>query len=247
MCPLNIPSSNVDISIVIPAFNEAKRLPPFLENVIKHCESSKLLYEIVVVDDGSEDETFDIARTYKSRFLRLTVVRNRVNRGKGYAVKKGLFRSAGRVCIFLDADGSVHPREIEKNLHYISNEGYDIFIGSRAIYNESQILKVKWYRKLISTVFNFFVHIFLFKNIQDAQCGFKMFKKEIIRPIFAKSHLRGFGFDVEILYLAYRMGYKVREGPVSWHYVSGSKINLFTDSIKMFINILQVRNWHAGK
>jgi len=106
------------------------------------------------------------------------------------------------------------------------------------------VLKVKWYRKLIGSIFNFCVRTILFKDIKDTQCGFKMFRKDIIGPLFSRSHIKGFGFDMEILYLADKMRYKIKEGPVSWYHVRGSKINLLFDSLKMFFNILQIRNRH---
>jgi len=234
----------IDISIVIPAYNEKKRLPRFLSQVISYCKKQTEGYEIIVVDDGSKDETFKIANSYKEQFADLYVVRNKKNRGKGYAVKRGLFRAKGEICLFLDADGSVGPEEIHKNLHYILDEKYDIFVGSRVVKNKAQIRKTRWHRKLIGAVFNFCVQTFLFKDIKDTQCGFKIFRKVIVKPLFSRSHLRGFGFDIEILYLAHKMGYKVKEGPVSWRHVTGSKVNLLIDPVKMFINIFQVRNWH---
>ena len=234
----------IDISIVIPAFNEAKRLPLYLEQVISFCNNSQNIYEIIVVDDGSSDNTFELATTYKTRFTNLHIIRLKNNQGKGYTVKRGLFESRGKISLFLDADGSVDPGEIEKNLHYILKAGYDIVVGSRVLKSKDQILIVKQYRKFIGTIFNFLVQTFLFKPIKDTQCGFKMFRKEVIKPLLSRSYLGGFGFDIEILYLADQMGYKVKEEPVSWHHVKGSKINLLTDSIRMFFNILQVRNWH---
>ena len=237
-------NQRIDISIVIPAFNEAERLPQFLERIISFCLASQNTYEIIVVDDGSIDATFQKAASYKSRFPNLSVLRIGKNRGKGHAVKKGLFESQGEICLFLDADGSVEPEEIERNSHYLK-EGYDIFIGSRALHGQGQTLKVKWYRKAIGVVFNFFVHTFLFKQIKDTQCGFKIFKKDIIVPLLSRTYLDGFGFDIEVLYLAHRMGYKIKEGPVSWRHVNAGKINLIKDSIKMFWNILQARNWHC--
>jgi dolichyl-phosphate beta-glucosyltransferase len=238
-------NAKVDISIVIPAFNEAKRLPLFLQQVISFCDSSKKIYEIIVVDDGSNDETPQVTTSYKNRFANLRIISLRKNMGKGYAVKRGFLEANGEIAVLLDADGSVAPQEIEKNLDYILKEGYHIFVGSRVLQGKNQILKVKWYRKLIGTIFNFFVHIFLFKNIKDTQCGFKMFRKDVVKPLFSRSYLSGFGFDVEILYLAHKMGYRVKEEPVSWIHVKGSKINLLIDSIRMFLNILQVRNWHC--
>jgi len=234
----------IDISIVIPSYNESKRLKRFLPEVISFCTNSKRQYEIIVIDDGSSDGTYEIALSFKSDYPKLDVIRNLKNIGKGYAVKRGILRAKGDICVFFDADGSTKPDEIEKNIHFILDGGYDIFTGSRVIKDRDRVVKGKLYRKIIGTIFNFFVHIFLFKNIEDTQCGFKMFKKSIVVPLFSRIHIKDFGFDIEVLYLAYKMGYKIKEGPISWHHVKGSKINLFTDSIKMFINILQVRNWH---
>lgn len=238
-------SETIDVSIVIPAYNEARRLPPFLEQVISYCSKNPKIYEIIVVDDGSTDGTLAIASSYSSAFPRLSTVRIRRNRGKGYAVKRGLLKSAGAVCVFLDADGSIDPDEIGKNIHYIVNEGYDLFVGSRVLKGASQVLKVRWYRKAAGVVFNYFVHTLLFGDIRDTQCGFKMFRREVVKPLFSRSYLSRFGFDIEILYLSHKMGYRVKEGAVSWRHVGGSKVNLFVDSAEMLINILQVRNWHC--
>jgi len=235
----------IDVSIVIPAYNEAQRLPPFLERVISFCKKSPKVYEIIVVDDGSTDATLEAASSCVPAFPRLSIVKIKKNRGKGYAVKRGLLKSSGAVCAFLDADGSIGPDEIEKNLHYLADGGYDVFAGSRVLTGAGQVLAVRWHRKAIGTVFNWCVRVFLFKDIRDTQCGFKMFKREVVRPLFSRSHLRRFGFDIEILYLAHKMGYRVKEGAVSWRHVPGSKVNLFIDSAEMFINILQVRNWHC--
>jgi dolichyl-phosphate beta-glucosyltransferase len=243
-CKESIVESQPDISVVIPAFNESKRLPTFLNELVEHCKNSQRSYEIIVVDDGSSDQTAKSALEFQGIFPSLSVYRLETNRGKGYAVKYGLFRSSGSICLFTDADGSTPPTEIERNLSYL-DEGYDIFIGSRVLKDEGRRLETKFHRKAIGTVFNFFVKNILSTKIKDTQCGFKIFKKEIIHPLFSRMNLTGFGFDLEILYLAHKMGYKVKEGPVSWRHVKGSKVNLFADSIKMFINIVQVRNWHC--
>lgn len=235
----------VDISCIIPAFNEVGRLSLFLNRFLPYCKNSTKKYEIIIVDDGSKDNTFQAALSYKSKFYNLSVLRIKKNRGKGYAVKRGFLKSRGEVCLFLDADGSVCPEEIDRNIHYILDEGYDIFVGSRVLTAKGQVLKAKWYRKLMGVVFNFFVRTFLFRGIKDTQCGFKIFRREIIKPLFSRCYLEGFGFDLEVLYLAHKMGYRVKEGPISWRHVNGSRINLFVDSIEMFFNILQVRNWHC--
>jgi len=235
---------HIDISIVIPAFNESKRLPLFLDRVLAYCQKTDKIFEIIVVDDGSPDATFDIANSYNSKFEHLHVIKNEQNIGKGYSVKTGILSAIGDVQVFIDADGSTAPEEISRNLHYLE-EGYDILIGSRVLKNEAQVLKTRWHRKFMGTIFNFCVRTFLFGDIKDTQCGFKMFKKEVIEPLFSRVKLRRFGFDIEFLYLAHKMGYKIKEEAVSWHHVTGSKVNVFKDSIEMFINILQIRIWHS--
>lgn len=234
-------NEKIDISVVIPAFNEAERLPSFLRQVISYCIKSKKIYEIIIVDDGSTDNTFEAASSYKTEFSNLSVIRIKKNMGKGYAVKEGILKSNGEICLFLDADGSVSPEEIEKNIPYILEEDYDIFIGSRALKNEAQVLEVRWYRKILGLLFNFFVLLFLLRDIKDTLCGLKMFKKEVAKSLFSKNRIKGFGFDIEILYLASKMGCRIKEGPISWHYAKGSKVNLFIDPIKMFLNIFHVR------
>lgn len=238
---------NISVSIVVPAFNEAKRLPKFLDGLASYCASHDRSYEIIVVDDGSSDNTLGVVKEYEERFKDLSALKIYRNRGKGYAVKRGLLKASGDICVFLDADGSVTPDEIDKNLHYVTEEGYDIFIGSRVLKNEEQVFEAKWYRKLMGRIFNLCIKIFLFKNIKDTQCGFKMFKKEVVRPLFKRVYLRGFGFDMEVLYLAFKMGYKIKEGPVSWHHVDGSKINVISTSLGMFFNILQIKKRHYLK
>jgi 2-polyprenyl-3-methyl-5-hydroxy-6-metoxy-1,4-benzoquinol methylase len=153
--------------------------------------------------------------------------------------------SRGSVGVFMDADGSTAPDEIERNLPYLTEKGFDAFIGSRVLQSEDQVLDVRFHRKVIGLVFNSLVQTMLFTDIQDTQCGFKMLKREVVQPLFSRTYLNGFGFDIEVLYLATKMGYKIKEGPVSWRAVAGSKVNLVSDSARMFWNILQVRNWHC--
>ncbi|NQS99802.1 MAG: glycosyltransferase [Candidatus Omnitrophica bacterium] len=239
-------SEKLDISIVIPAFNEAKRLPAFLERVITYCNNTPGKYEIIVVDDGSSDQTGEVAGSFKGQSTNLSVIRLPKNRGKGYAIKQGFFKSKGRICTFLDADGSTEPDEIQKNIHYILEDGYDIFAGSREVESEGQIIKGKLHRRLIGRIFNFLTKACLSQDIKDNLCGFKIFKKEVIRPLFSRAFIEEFGFDMEIIYLAQQMGYRVKEGGVSWHHVDGSKVNLFTDSVRVFLNILQIKIWHRA-
>lgn len=237
-------SKEVEISVIIPAYNEGKRLPFFLRELISYCQKSRRTYEIIVVDDGSGDETAKIASEFRSQFPSLLVCRLEKNRGKGYAVRHGLFRARGKIDLFMDADGSTPPTEIERNIHYLE-AGYDIFVGSRLLREKGQVLRIAFHRKAMGILFNFLVRRILFKDIKDTQCGFKIFKRQTIQPLFSRMNIHRFGFDLEILYLAHKMGYRIKEGPVSWKHVPGSKINLLVDSVKMLFNILQVRFWHG--
>lgn len=232
--------SRCDISVVIPAFNESKRLPIFLDELIGYCKKSQKIYEIIIVDDGSTDATARTALKFQREFRALSVYKLGRNRGKGYAVRYGLFRSRGQICLFMDADGSAPPQEIERNLPFL-DQGYDIFVGSRVLRDPDRELRVARHRKAIGIVFNFLVQKILSIRIKDTQCGFKMFKREIIEPLFSRMSIHRFGFDLEILCLARKMGYRIKEGPVSWRHVKGSKINLLLDSVRMLVNILQVR------
>lgn len=235
--------SKIEISVIIPAKDEENRLPVFLSSLISHCQTSLYKYEIIVVDDGSRDKTSDAVKLFQSKFSRLRLITLRENRGKGFAVKAGVWEAKGKAVLFMDADGSTPVDAIEENLHFLS-QGYDIVVGSRVLKDTSHSVKVKNYRKFIGQVFNFFVHRFLINTVQDTQCGFKMFKASVIRPLFSRLNINGFGFDLEILYLTNKFGFKLKEVPVNWHHVDASKTNLLVDSIKMFINIFQIRNWH---
>ncbi len=232
-----------DISIIIPAKDEEKRLPRFLQTIADHCRKSPLTYEVIVVDDGSSDGTAQAAESFRPALTHLTVLRLAHNRGKGFAVKSGFFAARGEIVLFLDADGSTPVEEIERNLHYLK-ESFDIIIGSRVIQNQDCRVNALAYRRWIGIIFNFLVHNLLIKNIKDTQCGFKMFRRSIIRPLFGRVYLNGFGFDLETLFIAEKMGYKIKEVAVNWTHVDGSKINLFKDSLRMFFNIIQIKNWH---
>jgi dolichyl-phosphate beta-glucosyltransferase len=233
----------LDISVIIPAKNEEERLPRFLTTIAEYCRRSALTYEIIVVDDGSTDATAANAESFRSQLNHLKVISLKQNRGKGFAVRRGFFAAQGNIVVFLDADGSTPIEEVERNLHYFK-EGFDIVIGSRVVEAPDRHVNALAYRKMIGIVFNFLVHLFLMKDIKDTQCGFKMFRHPIVRPLFGRVNLNGFGFDLEVLYIAHLLGYTVKEVAVDWTHVDGSKISIVRDSFDMFVNILQIKNWH---
>lgn len=239
-----ITSDAPDISIVIPAYNEEQRLPCFLEEVVSFAVKSVYSYEIIVVDDGSKDRTVALAREVANQHKGIYVVVNERNRGKGYSVKCGLLKACGNVRVFLDADGSVHPAEIERVLPLLEN-GFEAVIGSRVLRSGKQVLKRRWFRVLMGSFFNFTVKKLLALPFKDTQCGFKVFKAHVVEAVVPKLRLERFGFDLELLTLIHKRGYRTLEVPVSWIHKHGSKVNLITDSFAMFINVLQIRQWYG--
>jgi len=228
------------ISIIIPAKDEQERLPSFLKAVIEYCQKSSHTYEIVVVDDGSKDQTATAALIFQKEFPALKVISLERNHGKGYAVRQGFLAAQGEIVLFLDADGSTGVEEIERYLDCF-DQGYDIVIGSRVLSDGQSHVHARIYRRCMGAVFNFLVSSILIKGIKDTQCGFKMFRSSNIPTLFSHLYLEGFGFDLEILYLAQKMNLRIKEVAVNWKHVEGSKINILRDSLRMFWNIIQIR------
>ncbi len=235
-----MPEGAFDITIVIPAKDEELRLPQFLQRLHDYCRQNPLRYEIIVVDDGSSDQTAQQVLASRTSFPELTLLSLGRNHGKGYAVKQGLLAAHGNIVLFMDADGSTGPDEIKANLKFFQ-EGYDIVIGSRVLQNETSRVKSMPHRKSMGLIFNFFVSTFLIKGIKDTQCGFKMFRQEIIRPLWENVQIPGFGFDLEVLFLAQQMDYKIKEVPVNWTHVGQSKVHILKDSWRMLINIFEIK------
>lgn len=231
-----------EISVVIPAYNEELRLPATLSSV--HSYMSELAdkersFEILVVDDGSSDATVKAVEDFAGTHANVRVVSYKPNRGKGYAVRTGMLAAEGDLIIFNDADGSSPIEEIEKLIASIE-KGSDIAIGSRAKPDESRFVDALAYRKYLGNSFNLIVRSLVLPGIYDTQCGFKMFKKAVARDIFSVATMDGFAFDVEILYIARLRKYTIDEVPINWANVEGSKVNVFTDSPRMFLQVLKV-------
>jgi len=240
------------LSVVIPAYNEQERLPASLEKVAAFLnEQVDGPSEILVVDDGSTDGTFESARRagagLENEQLRVTVLDNGRNRGKGYSVRNGISQSRYPWVLFTDADLSAPIEECPKLFAAVQEQGYDVAIGSRAVDRSLIGVHQSLFREAMGRVFNLAVRIGVGLPFKDTQCGFKLFSEKAARDIFSRQLLEGFGFDVEVLYLAKKLGYPAAEVPVRWDDCEGTKVRMFS-GVDAFIDILRVRaNDWTGK
>lgn len=235
--------SQIDISVVIPAYNEEWRLPPTLVDAIDVLESRGKSYEIIVVDDGSSDNTANVVKKFERLRPNIRLIRTPRNYGKGHAVKLGALSSHGAFLLFADADGSTAFAELARLENAIAS-GADVAIGSRAIASDDTVVSAHLHRKYIGRFFNFLVNVLVLPSVSDTQCGFKLFSASAARFLFENQSSDGFSFDVELLLLARRAGLTVAEVPISWRNVAGSKVNLVTDSLRMFVDIIRFRFKH---
>lgn len=230
-----------EISIVIPAYNEEKRLSYTLEIIISHLDKNFSNWEILVVDDGSEDSTADIVKNFEE----VVLIKQPRNLGKGAAVRKGMIEAKGEIRVFSDADLSTPIYELDKLLASIKR-GNDIAIGSRGLNYELIKKHQPFYREFMGKTFNKIVQALVLSGIKDTQCGFKAFTEKSCMEIFPRSKIDGFGFDVEILWLARKLGFKIEEIPVEWYNDSRSRVNPIKDSYRMLVDIVKIKRLHKG-
>lgn len=228
------------LSVVIPVYNEEERIGKTLDRALSYLNSSNYTYEIIVVNDGSTDNTARIVRKFTERSKDVIFLESTINHGKGFSVRKGMLAARGRYVLFSDADLSTPIEEVEKLQKWLE-KGYDIVIGSRGL-RESEIqIRQPWYREGMGKIFNLLVQLITVKGIKDTQCGFKCFKREIIQDIFNKQTITHFSFDVELLWIAMKRGYKIKEIPVRWLNDTQSKVNPVSDSTRMFYDLMKIR------
>jgi glycosyltransferase involved in cell wall biosynthesis len=239
-----------EISIFIPANNKKKRLGRALARIREYFASRPAGLagiEIIVVDDGSTDQTARIARDWTREMPFLRLVSNGENRGKGHSVRRGMLEASGRLALFTDADLSSPIEESEKLLRAI-RDGNDVAIGSRALDRSLIFARQARFREVAGIIFNGFVRLFTGLAIHDTQCGFKAFVREPCRVIFEQQRIEGFGFDPEILFLASRHGLRTAEVPVRWAHDLGTKVRVLRDSLLMFGDLVYIRwNWLLGR
>ncbi len=232
------------LSVVIPAYDEAKRLPRTLREAHEWLAAHEPEHEILVVDDGSTDDTRALAEAMRKDIPSLRVVGYRDNRGKGHAVRAGMLAARGEARLFMDADHSTHIREWEK-ARALLQEGFDVAIASRKLPASELPVRQPWLRERLGEAFNLLVRTASGLPFRDTQCGFKAFTAAAAREIFARARINGFGFDVEALWLARRLGLRIAEFPVVWRNDADSRVRIARDAVRVFAEIARIRKMHG--
>jgi len=227
-------------SFIIPAYNESERLTVSLPKVLEYVSRNQLPSEIIVVNDGSRDDTAGIVRRFAVTNPIIRLLENPGNRGKGYSVRNGMLHAHGDVMLFTDADLSSPIGEASK-LFAALEQGADVAIGSRWLRAELQTERQPWYRQLYGRMFNLALRIVLGLKYRDTQCGFKAFTRSAVQAVFTRQRIERWGFDPELLFLADKFKLKTAEVPVEWAHDHRSKINPLRDGIKMGVEVLRVR------
>lgn len=236
---------SVNLSIVIPAYNEESRIAPTIREVVTYCRDSGRVFEVIIVDDGSRDETSTVGRSLAEEFPEVRLIRLAANHGKGYAVRSGVVNALGQIVLFADADGATPIAEIER-LEGALASGADVAIGSRAIHAQGVRVQAKTYRRIMGRTFHRMVEFLADAGVKDTQCGFKLFPSAVAHDLFSRMRMNGFSFDVELLMMARRRGYRVAEVAVNWSHKPGSKVNLTWDSIRMARDLFRIRKHYLS-
>jgi dolichyl-phosphate beta-glucosyltransferase len=230
------------LSIIIPAYNEAERIPKTLLDIDKYLSQVEFSYEIIVVNDGSKDKTAEVVTNLQKVIKNLNLIDNKKNKGKGGVVAQGMLAAKGNIRLFTDADNSTSIDQVEKFFPYFK-QGYNVVIGSRSVKDSELAVKQPFYRQILGRMGNLVIRILLVPGIKDTQCGFKAFTEEAALKIFPQLTISGWGFDIEILTLTRLMGFKIKEVGVRWINDPNSKVKassyfkVLSEVIKIKLNI----------
>jgi len=237
------------LSIIIPAYDEEQRIGRTLEATFDYLNTQDYPSEVIVVDDGSRDQTVQTVLEFEDRAAgRLRLLRNPGNRGKGYAVRNGMLQANGEIALYCDADLSTPPSEIAKVIEPIAENRHDIVLGSRALGYEMIGKHQSFLRESMGRTFNLIMRLLLGVNFKDTQCGFKAFRRQAAQSVFELQRISGFGFDPEVLFIAQKQGWRLLEMPVRWDHVEGSKVHLLSTPIEMLFDLVEIRwNGLTGK
>lgn len=227
-------------SVVIPAFNEERRLPAYLDRVARYFDGRREPYEIIVVDDGSRDGTAACVRDMAKTHAAVRLERFDDNHGKGFAVRAGMRAAQGALRLMADADGATPIAEVER-LEKAIAAGADLAVGSRSLRDRSVARQVRAHRQFVGTVFNLIVRSLGVWHVTDTQCGFKLLRGDVAEAIFPLVRTDGFGFDVELLLLAQRRGFRIVEVPINWTDQPGSRVSVVKEGPRMLSQVLAAR------
>lgn len=230
------------LSIVVPAYNEEQRLQGSLLQIAEYVGRQSYTSEVIVSDDGSTDATSQLAEALAAQHPWLRIIREPSNRGKGAAVRNGVLQARGEFVLMCDADLATPIEELD-NFWACIELGADVVIASRPLKASHLVRRQPLYREMAGRMFNLAVQLFAVWGIRDTQCGFKLFRGETARRLFSMSVRDGWDFDIEILYLARRLGYRIVEVPVHWYHRDGSKVRMLRDGMCMLAGIAAIR-WH---
>lgn len=236
----HVPNSGLDLSIVVPAYNEAASIGASLERIRSWAGEAGRRIEILVVDDGSKDNTSDAVADFARRAKSTRVLRQNVNRGKGAAVRRGMLEARASLVLFCDADLSAPIEEVDRLIPFIE-QGYEVVIGSRSLPGSDIRRRQPLFRETMGRTFNKIVRAATNLTFIDTQCGFKLFTHKAAQDIFRELTIERFAFDVEALLIAQDLGYKIREVPIVWAHADNSRVSPLIDSARMFRDVVRVR------
>lgn len=246
----NDETPEIYLSVIIPAFNEQERIADSLYTIKDYLSKQSYRSEIIVVDDGSSDLTMEIVKFIDIYGREIkeqeegTLLENIKNVGKGFSVARGMIKARGKIILFSDADLSTPIEEVEKLLPHIE-AGYSVVIGSRGL-KDSIVEKKPFHRQIISNVLNLIVRFLAVSGIRDTQCGFKAYTRDAAQRVALLQRIYGFAFDIEHLYIAKKLGLRIKEVPVKWDHKDGSKVDLTKESIRMIFDMIKIRYIHRG-
>jgi dolichyl-phosphate beta-glucosyltransferase len=228
------------LAVVVPAYNEHDRIGPTLARLDEYLSSQDYTWKVVVVNDGSKDDTAQIVDAFAKEHANFELLDSQPNHGKGFVVRKGMLETDAEWLLFSDADLAAPIEEIEKLWKAVA-DGTPIAIGSRPLKESNLEIRQPWYREMAGRSFNLAVQVFAVSGIKDTQCGFKLFRQDVARDVFKRCKLDGFGFDFESLMIARDLGYRIAEVPIRWSHQEGSKVNMVRDGARMLTELVKLR------
>lgn len=233
--------NSIYLSVVIPVYNEDKSIKNSIQETIKFFNAHSFNYEIIIVDDGSKDDTVKIAKeTAEGLNSNVIIFKNDVNYGKGYSLKKGIMSAKGEIILFFDADLSTPLKAFDEMLPYF-NQGYDIVMASRHLPESKILVRESKIREFLGNIFTKIVFSFFLKGITDTNCGFKAYRREAGQKLYSLLTINRWGFDVEIIYIAQKHNYKIKEVPVDWSHDTHSKVKIISAILNTLKELVQIK------